>query len=316
MESTSGTPHLLTDVRFSVSRKGYDPDEVDNFLERVSAAVAQLQDKLRQATAAAEAAETRAADAVRNESRLQARVAELEAGAGGAPAPAPIVVPVRATDAEAEAEAASSVLVMAQRTADATINDARTNAAQMIAEAEHESTRILSAAHARADEAILDLERTRRELAADNEALDAFVAEQRAIISAGVARLQSVLDDPAALRVGTPPVDVAPVAETPAAPAAPAPSPVSVSTSTPAPAPTPEPEAFEPVLAESDWAPASEPVSLFPVDNGPSTESVVFAEDDDEFLNLDDDATEEDDADSAMRRFFDADFDDDDRFGR
>jgi len=53
METTPGTPHLLTDVRFSVSRKGYDPDEVDNFLERVSAAVAQLQDKLRQATASA-----------------------------------------------------------------------------------------------------------------------------------------------------------------------------------------------------------------------------------------------------------------------
>ena len=51
MTETSGTPHLLTDVRFSVSRKGYDPDEVDNFLERVSGAVAQLQDKLRQSTA-------------------------------------------------------------------------------------------------------------------------------------------------------------------------------------------------------------------------------------------------------------------------
>ena len=47
MEGTSGTPHLLTDVRFSVAKKGYDPDEVDNFLERVSAAVAQLRDKLR-----------------------------------------------------------------------------------------------------------------------------------------------------------------------------------------------------------------------------------------------------------------------------
>ena len=46
-----GNPQLLTDVKFSTHRKGYDPDEVDNFLERVSAAVAQLQDKLRQATA-------------------------------------------------------------------------------------------------------------------------------------------------------------------------------------------------------------------------------------------------------------------------
>ena len=93
----SGTPHLLTDVRFSVARKGYDPDEVDNFLERVSAAVAQLQEKLRHATAAQEAAETRAADAIRNESRLQSRIAELEASGG-----APVVVPVTTVDATAK----------------------------------------------------------------------------------------------------------------------------------------------------------------------------------------------------------------------
>ena len=71
MESSSGTPHLLTDVRFSVARKGYDPDEVDNFLERVSAAVAQLQEKLRQATANAEAADGRATEATRAQTLLQ-----------------------------------------------------------------------------------------------------------------------------------------------------------------------------------------------------------------------------------------------------
>ena len=79
MEGTSGTPHLLTDVRFSVSRKGYDPDEVDNFLERVSAAVAQLQDKLRQAAAQAESAEVRATEAARARDGLQQRIQELEA---------------------------------------------------------------------------------------------------------------------------------------------------------------------------------------------------------------------------------------------
>lgn len=297
METTPGTPHLLTDVRFSVSRKGYDPDEVDNFLERVSAAVAQLQDKLRQATATAEAAEARAADAVRNESRLQARIAELEAGGAGAPA---VVAPIRSVDPTLEAEQASSVLVMAQRTADATINEARTSAAQMLSESEVEASRILSAARTQADEAIRDLDRTRRELAADNAALDAFLSEQRAVIANGLSRIQAVLDDPAALRVGAPPVDLA----TPAVLAEPAPAPVVA----PAPAPTPEPEVFEPVLAaDSDWEPA--PTALFvdeEVDAGPATAAVPMFED--EFL-----ADNDDDADAAMRRFFDADFDDDRR---
>ena len=295
MENTPGTPHLLTDVRFSVSRKGYDPDEVDNFLERVSAAVAQLQDKLRQATATAEAAEARAADAVRNESRMQARIAELELGTVAA-APA-VVAPIRSVDPTLEAEQASSVLVMAQRTADATLNEARTNAAQMLSESEVEASRILSAAKAQADEAIRDLDRTRRELAADNAALEAFLAEQRAVLSNGLSRIQAVLDDPAALRVGTPPVDLDPPVGAPAAVVAAAPA-VS------------EPEVFQPVLAEdSGWNPEPSSSTLFADGDGgggPSTAAVpVF---DDEFLSDDDD-----DADAAMRRFFDADFDDDRR---
>ena len=300
METTPGTPHLLTDVRFSVSRKGYDPDEVDNFLERVSAAVAQLQDKLRQATSTAEAAEARAADAVRNESRLQARISELETGVAASPAAA-VVAPIRSVDPLIDAEQASSVLVMAQRTADATINEARTNAAQMLTESEVEASRILSAAKTQTDEALRDLDKTRRELAADNAALEAFLSEQRAVIANGLSRIQAVIDDPTALRVGTPPVEFA--------------SPSVIQEPTPAPAPVapvrvPEPEVFQPILAdESSWTPESSSAGLFAddeADSGPATAAVPAL--DDEFL-----AEDDDDADAAMRRFFDADFDDDRR---
>jgi vacuolar-type H+-ATPase subunit H len=193
---------------------------------------------------------------------------------------------------------------MAQRTADATINEARTNAAQMLSESELEASRILAAAKTQADEAIRDLDKTRRELAADNAALDAFLSEQRAVIANGVARIQAVLDDPAALRVGTAPVELT-------APApAPAPAPAAFAAPEPAAAPEPEPEVFQPILAEdTGWNPEPAPTSLFvdeEADGGPATSAVpVF---DDEFL-----AEDDDDADAAMRRFFDADFDDDRR---
>ena len=298
METTPGTPHLLTDVRFSVSRKGYDPDEVDNFLERVSAAVAQLQDKLRQATSTAEAAEARAADAVRNESRLQARISELETGVAAAPTPA-VVAPIRSVDPSIDAEQASSVLVMAQRTADATINEARTNAPQMLTESEVEASRILSAAKTQTDDALRDLDKTRRELAADNAALEAFLSEQRAVIANGLSRIQAVIDDPTALRIGTPPVEFA----SPSVIQEPAPAPA-------APVRVPEPEVFQPVLADdSSWTPESSSAGLFAddeADSGPATAAVPAL--DDEFL-----AEDDDDADAAMRRFFDADFDDDRR---
>ena len=298
METTPGTPHLLTDVRFSVSRKGYDPDEVDNFLERVSAAVAQLQDKLRQATSTAEAAEARAADAVRNESRLQARISELETSVAASPAPA-VVAPIRSVDPSIEADQASSVLVMAQRTADATINEARTNAAKMLTESEIEASRILSAAKTQTDDALRDLDSTRRELAADNAALEAFLSEQRAVIANGLSRIQAVIDDPTALRVGTPPVEFA----SPSVIQDPAPAPM-------APVRVSEPEVFQPVLADdSSWTPESSSAGLFAddeADSGPATAAVPAL--DDEFL-----AEDDDDADAAMRRFFDADFDDDRR---
>jgi hypothetical protein len=174
----------------------------------------------------------------------------------------------------------------------------------MLSESEVEASRILSAAKAQADEAIRDLDKTRRELAADNAALDAFLSEQRAVIANGVARIQAVLDDPAALRVGTAPVELT-------APAvAPAPAPAAFAAPEPAAAPEPEPEVFQPILAEdTGWNPEPAPTSLFvdeEADGGPATSAVpVF---DDEFL-----AEDDDDADAAMRRFFDADFDDDRR---
>lgn len=287
MTDTPGTPHLLTDVRFSVSRKGYDPDEVDNFLERVSGAVAQLQEKLRQATAASEAAESRAAEASRNEARLRARLQELEAGDRTASE-----VTNRDVDLAVEADHASGVLLMAQRTADAAVADARASAAVMLADAEREAASILAAARARADEELQELDRTRRELTADSAALESFLAEQRAQIASGLARIQAVLDDPSALRPAAPPIALDRPAARPAAPA-PAPTPAA------APQAAPEPEAFEPVLAESDWDPAAGGSS----DGGPATGAMTMF--DDEFL-AEDDA----DADAAMRRFFDADFDD------
>jgi cell division initiation protein len=306
MEATPGTPHLLTDVRFSVSRKGYDPDEVDNFLERVSAAVAQLQDKLRQATADAEAAKAREQEAVRAQAQLKARIAELESGGAVQIVAAP-AVPVITRSGDEEAEAAASVLVMAQRTADSTVNEARTSSAQMLVEAEQEASRILGVARVQADESLRDLERTRNNLAADNAALEAFVNEQRAVLAGGVSRIQAVLDDPSALRVSPAPVAVAPVV-----PVAAVAAPVQE-----APVPEPVEELVDTAIVTVDDLDDSAPGKLFPseenpTDSGPPTAAVsIFDANEDDFLSDSDD-----DADAAMRRFFDADFEDDERFGR
>ena len=70
------TPQLLKDVDFREKKfGGYDPDEVDDFLERVGVAIGQLQMRLREMSQRAEAAEAR--------DHALARVTKLsEAGPG------------------------------------------------------------------------------------------------------------------------------------------------------------------------------------------------------------------------------------------
>ncbi len=341
MESTTGTPHLLTDVRFTVARKGYDPDEVDNFLERVSAAVAQLQEKLRQATANAEAAEGRATEASRSQTLLQARVDRLEDDLAAAQSAAPAAAPVRSP--EDDAAEVSKVLVLAQRTADAAVAEARATATQTVAEADAEAARILATARTEADETasrqrealaaeVRSLEDSRAKLAGDIAALDRYLDDQRSSLSGALDRIRAVLEDPASLRLSSPPatssVEV-PVVEEPVVAPEPDPEPTPVAVVEPEPEPETEPEpevvretivAVEDLDVVDDDEPAADLFggSSAPTpDAGPPTAQVaVFDAEAEEASEryLDNGGDEE--SDEAMRRFFEADFDDDQRFGR
>lgn len=289
--TAQATPQLLTDIQFNVSRKGYDPSEVDAFLERLSAAVTVMQDRLRQSGAEAESAGRRAAEAERESAALRARIAELESGV--------VFTPVTAeTSPEAEAEQAASVLAMARRTADAVVNDARATAATMLTEAEAEAAAIIGDARARADATVGDLDARRQELTADAVALEVFMDEQRAALSAGLSRIQAVLDDPRALRVGAPPEPREPspiIDEEPVVPSSDFPTMA-----------TPVVEADTITEAPEPELPATSTDRIFDleeVEAAAADEGALFDAKDDE-------------VDEAMRRFFDADFDDDDRFGR
>jgi DivIVA domain-containing protein len=206
-----GTPHLLTDVKFSERRRGYDPDEVDNFLERVSAAVAQLQDKLRQATARAEEADKRIADAERAQAVAEAQVDKLKADLEAARAAAEGRAS-EAPDDDSGADAAAKVLALAQRTADAAVADARAKAASVVAEAERTAERTVEEARRRAEELVAERQRTvleevrgleelRRQLEADVEALRAHLERQFEVLRGGVEALQRLVADPDTLRV-------------------------------------------------------------------------------------------------------------------
>lgn len=109
------SPKTLREVEFREKLRGYNPDDVDEFLERVAAGLEILQERLRQATERAVRAEQRASET---------------------------------TDGD---DAMRRTLVLAQRTADLAVQEARDQAAGIVADAEAQAqaVRAEAAEHAR-----------------------------------------------------------------------------------------------------------------------------------------------------------------------
>ena len=202
------TPQVINEVEFHQKMRGYDPDEVDDFLERVAVAFEQLQERIRSAEQRAVAAEHRAAEPTR--------------------APAAAAAPAPSGPSEAEAtETIQRTLVLAQRTADAAIKDAQEEARRILegvqeqaqrqqAEAQEQARKLVVDAEAEArksgDETrqrlikeIIALEETRDALRADHGILERHLDEQRLRLRSSIGDLQRLLDDPARLRAANPP---------------------------------------------------------------------------------------------------------------
>jgi DivIVA domain-containing protein len=185
-------PQRVRSAEFKMVRKGVDPEEVRVFLVDVA-------DELERAQNQSTAMEARARAAV-------ARLQELNDNAAAAP-----VEP-----SADESETISRTLLLAQRTADTTVAEARAEAARLIAEAKDEaaktldSTRAMSARlmeEARAEARRLgEVEResvagevealkARREfLESDVHHLETFLVDQRARVREAASSLLEVVD--------------------------------------------------------------------------------------------------------------------------
>jgi DivIVA domain-containing protein len=191
------TPQTLHAVEFREARRGgYNTRDVDDFLERIAQGVGLLQDRLREVMARAESAEGRLSDTQRQLEELRRR---------------PVAPEMSETD-----DTLRRTLVLAQRTADATIKEAKDEAARILgdardeaartrAEIEEEVRRGTEGARAEAEAEIEHLIDTRDALNRDIEALGQRMSDQRERIRSGIAELERVLDDPSLLQ-SVPPV--------------------------------------------------------------------------------------------------------------
>ncbi|HEY2301360.1 MAG TPA: DivIVA domain-containing protein [Acidimicrobiales bacterium] len=152
------SPKTLREVEFREKMRGYHPEDVDQFLERVAASMEVLQDRLRQSMERTQRAEQAAAEAGGNDDTLR------------------------------------RTLVLAQRTADLAVQEAREQAARILAGAEQQAQALLADAEERAqraqDDALMEtkselakLEASRQHLQAEVDMLSQWVAEHRAHLS-------------------------------------------------------------------------------------------------------------------------------------
>jgi len=140
------SPQTLREVEFRGALRGYNPDDVDEFLDRVAAGIEILQERLRQATERAV--------------RAEARLNEVGEGADGL----------------------RNTLVLAQRTADLAVQEAKDQAAAIIAEAEQRTATMAAEAERAAAVAAVEAQRQlRTEIAELGQARDALRADVAAL---------------------------------------------------------------------------------------------------------------------------------------
>jgi len=168
-------------VAFKVGLKGYNVDEVDEFLERLSLEVRQLKDLAHQQ---------------RQQLRQAAeRISQLDAHPTPAPAMAPPAAPAPAirTGGAAGAEQVTSMIALAQRFIDQAQQEAEAKAREFTAAAQDRAREIVNEARSRAEDEVNRLNGLKQRLSEDVETLGhPMGAELPAIKRSQVRRLDVV----------------------------------------------------------------------------------------------------------------------------
>jgi DivIVA domain-containing protein len=213
MDLSELTPELFEKTEFTERRRGYDIDQVERFLEETGTALAQLLVKYRQLEERAAHAESRLAAAEARAATAEEALAKgAAAPVAAAPTPVPAAPPRSATglSEHEEIEQATSTLLMAKRTADATIGEARAEASGIVGEARAQAERVVAEARAEADnelaegtvrlrEAVTSLERRRDAVSSVVAAFEARIEEYRRQVAEVAESLSAMAADPEAL---------------------------------------------------------------------------------------------------------------------
>ncbi|MGD0054939.1 MAG: DivIVA domain-containing protein [Acidimicrobiales bacterium] len=220
--NASSALDTIDTVAFKVGVRGYNIDEVDEFLERLSVETRQLKDQLTQ---------------MRQQLRLGAeRINQLE---GGRPAPSTGPTPVTAAPAPAPAvrtvvsgsgaEQVTALIVMAQQFIEQAQSDAETKARELTTAAQERAREIINEARSRAEDEVNRLNGLKQRLSEDVDTLTRQLDTERTRLSAALAEFSRWVES--SLQVGGAPRQARSAPTMSSRPTAPVPS------QTPPPAP-------------------------------------------------------------------------------
>lgn len=171
------TPADIEKKTFSTALRGYDLDEVDDFLDEMVVAFRELEGELAQA---------------------RTRVGELERDPS-APPPAPVPLVASGPDESAVGRA----LVAAQQAADRLLEDARGDADRMLKESRSEADQLLQTARVEADTFAREREEKQAEVEAEMAEMNTLVAAVRTRLAVLATTVADKLDEMDAVVAGT-----------------------------------------------------------------------------------------------------------------
>jgi DivIVA domain-containing protein len=212
---------LFQEIEFHERWRGYDPDEVDAYVDRVAkvAAVAhgrlaELHERVESAegrrNGSGEAEETltrtlvlaqRTADAAIAEAREEADRTTTDAAASAQAILSAAEAEVQVSLRDSEAEAAATIKDAEDRVA-LLLAEAETDRRQMAAEAESRAAEAASAERERLAAEVVELQQYRAFLADDIEILERHLTEERHQLTASLSALTDLLESPEAFRAG------------------------------------------------------------------------------------------------------------------
>jgi DivIVA domain-containing protein len=216
MDSTDSTYSALDaidTVAFKIGVRGYNVDEVDDFLERLSGEVHQLKELVQQ----------------QRQQLRQAgeRINQLDTrSAADAPAPAPAPAAAPRHISVSGAEQVTAMIAMAQQFIEQAQQEAETKAREMTTGAQERAREIVAEARSRAEDEVNRLNGLKQRLSEDVETLTRQLDTERKRLSGALAEFSRWVES--SLQVGgRPPVSA--VAETAPRPMKPPPAPSPVS---------------------------------------------------------------------------------------